>query len=239
MKRTYGEKAGILEISPAHGAAPSSLVIAALCKRSCSLFVHYGERRLQMRTMHALRAMLGRLLLASLLIMGVMVFASPDAWGTSFPFHGRFSGTTITTPFSFTGGPGFLLTITGKSNHGAFHGQFVAEFESVGDPCTLRDGDSGNALKLVGKVIVLSFDKSGDQLFLTLRDSTVCQSLNLATLDSMTILDVSGGTGRYEGARGTMTETWRSMVLAAPSPPGSGLFGTMTGVLEGTIELAE
>jgi hypothetical protein len=156
------------------------------------------------------------------------------------PFDARFAGTTVTTPFTFTGGPGFLLTVTGRSNQGAFDSQFVAEFTPTGNECELRNGDRGQESEFVGEVIVLTFEKSVDQLFLTLQRGTSCQSIvNPAAFDGVTYLAVSGGTGQFEGASGTMTKTWSVTVLAVGPDPTSLLFGSFQGRYDGTIEVAE
>ena len=158
-----------------------------------------------MRTIAVHRATLRGLWLVSLLILWGLVFGSPEAWSTSVPFDARFAGTTVTTPFTFTGGPGFLLTVTGRSNQGAFDGQFVAELTPTGNECELRNGDRGHESEFAGEVIVLTFKESVDQLFLTLQRGTSCQSIvNPAEFDGLTHLEVSGGTGRFEGASGTI-----------------------------------
>src|ERR671918_1829196 len=121
-----------------------------------------------MPTIAVRRATWRGLWLVSLLVLWGLVCGSPEAWGTSVPFDARFAGTIVTTPFTFTGGPGFLITVTGQSNKGAFESQFVGELQPTGNQCTLRTGARGDENEFVGKVVVLTFQESGDQLFLTL-----------------------------------------------------------------------
>jgi hypothetical protein len=193
-----------------------------------------------MPTIAVRRATRWSLWLVSLLILGGLVCGSPEAWGTTVPFDARFAGTTVTTPFTFTGGPGFLLTVTGQSNQGSFDSQFVVEFTPTGNECELRNGDRGQESEFVGEVIVLTFEKSVDQLFLTLQRGTACQSIvNPAAFDGVTHLVVSGGTGQFAGASGTMTKTWSVTVLAVGLDPTSLLFGSFQGRYDGTIEVAE
>src|SRR5438876_11039422 len=117
------------------------------------------ERRQRMRTIPIRRVTRWSLRLVSLLVLWGLVCGSPEAQDLSGPFEAHFAGTIITTPFTFTGGPGFSITVTGKSNKGAFEGQLVGELESTDTPCELRTGDSGQELKFVGtgKVSVLTF----------------------------------------------------------------------------------
>ena len=193
-----------------------------------------------MPTIAVRRATRWSLWLVSLLILGGLVCGSPEAWGPTVPFDARFAGTTVTTPLTFTGGPGFLLTVTGQSNQGSFDSQFVVEFTPTGNECELRNGDRGQESEFVGEVIVLTFEKSVDQLFLTLQRGTACQSLvNPAAFDGVTHLAVSGGTGQFEGASGTMTKTWSATVLAVGPDSTSLLFGSFRGTFDGTIEVAE
>ena len=129
------------------------------------------------------RTMRWSLRLVSLLVLWSLVCGSPAAGGTAVPFDARFAGTTVTTPLTFTGGPGYLLT---------------------------------------------------------LQRGTACQSLvNPAAFDGVTHLAVSGGTGQFEGASGTMTKTWSATVLAVGPDSTSLLFGSFRGMFDGTIEVAE
>jgi hypothetical protein len=156
------------------------------------------------------------------------------------PFKAHFAGTIITSPFTFTGGPANSITVTGKSNEGAFEGQIVTEAKPTGNLCELRNGDSGQELEFVGKVIVLTFKTSVDQLFLTLQRGPACQSIiNPAELDGITHFEVSGGTGRFAHASGTITETWSTTLLAVGPDPMSIYFGSFTGTFDGTIQLAK
>jgi hypothetical protein len=193
-----------------------------------------------MRTIPIRRTTRWSLRLVSLLVLWGLVYGSPEALDLSVAFKARFAGTIITTPFTFTGGPGFSITVTGKSNEGAFESQIVGEVKPTGNPCELRNGDRGQEMEFVGKVIVLTFKTSLDQLFLTLQRGPFCQSIvNPAELDGITHFEVSGGTGRFAHASGTVTETWNITLLAAGPDPSTIFFGSFTGTFDGTIQLAK
>jgi hypothetical protein len=186
------------------------------------------------------RTTLWSLCLVNLLALWGLMCGSPEAAETSVSFHARFAGTTSTSPFTFTGGPGFLLIVTGASNKGTFDGQAVVELKPPDTECELRNGERGNESEFAGEVIVLTFETSVDQLFLTLQRGTACQSIdNPAVFEGTTHLAVSGGTGQFKGASGTITKTWSITLLAAGPDPNSLLFGSFRGRFDGTIQLAE
>ena len=163
------------------------------------------------------------------------------------PFHASFAGTCANKDdFSFTGTPAHSCTVAGKSTRGPFTAQSVGETPADGQTCPLPGGGSGVQLAFVGDVTVLSFAATQEQLFLHLSPSVT----NRACFDPLTgvftpvggetIFEVSGGTGRFAGATGTIVETWTGMALApSASPPGRGFFTNFTGAFEGTIELAK
>ena len=93
-----------------------------------------------------------------------------------------------------------------------------------------------------GEVVVVSFPERGDQLFLRLSPnitSVGCFNLTTSVFTGQTTLDVTGGTGRFEGATGTIVKTYHLIQLGPPPPSGKGFFGSFTGTFDGTIELAK
>ena len=158
------------------------------------------------------------------------------------PVRLSFSGTsTNKSDLSFDGnqqGFGFINTMAGKGTLGAFNAQLVAEFLGVG----VCGGGTGFDLVVAGEAVVLSFTSSGDQLFLALSPSVTshaCLDVPTGVTDGETTLDVTGGTGRFAGATGTVVKTWKSIHLAPVVPPGNGSFSSFTGTFEGTIGLAD
>jgi hypothetical protein len=173
-----------------------------------------------------------------------MAVSSADAKDKQF--HANFAGSDIfTADFSFDGRqPGADdITVTGKSMLGEYTAHAVAEVAPDGNSCTLPGGGSGVELVHVGKVFVLSFAERGENLFLTLSPSVtshMCLDPVPFTASGQVTFDVSGGTGRFAGATGTIVETFEFIGLAPPaSPPGRGGFASLTGTFDGTIKLAK
>jgi hypothetical protein len=160
------------------------------------------------------------------------------------PFHASFAGTaTNKDDFSFTDTQSFYNTIAGKSTLGHYTAQLVGEAPPDGDACPLPGGGSGVDLVFVGEVIILSFTATGEQLFLRLSPSVTshaCLDLATGANSGQTTFDVSGGTGRFAGATGTIVKTWQAIILApSASPPGKGFFESFTGTFDGAIKLAK
>ena len=159
------------------------------------------------------------------------------------PFHASFAGIgTNKDDFSFTGTPGVYVTVTGKSTLGEYTAQEVAENQPDGNTCPLPGGGSGVELTFVGEVFVLSFTERGEQLFLNLSPGGQLACFDPATgvASGQFTFDVSGGTGRFAGATGTIVQTWKFIELTwPPSPSGNGFFGGLTGTFDGAIELAK
>ena len=160
-------------------------------------------------------------------------------------FHASFAGTaTNKDGFSYTGGPftGYDA-VAGKSTLGPYTAQLVVDVSPDDHTCPLPGGGSGVELVSVGEDVVLSFPATGEQLFLRLSPSfTSHECLDPATrvASGRVTFDVSGGTGRFAGATGTIVKIWQGVKLAPPaSPPGIGYFSNFTGTFDGTIELAQ
>src|SRR5262249_6212624 len=159
-------------------------------------------------------------------------------------FHAPFAGTCLSIEgFSYTSTPENLCPVAGKSTLGGYTAQLVAELQPDGNTCAVAGGGSGVGLVVRGEDFVLSFTKKGEQLFLHLSPhSTSHACFDPATgvnLGQVTF-EVNGGTGRFEGATGTIVKTFKFIGLAPPaSPPGKGFFGSFTRTLAGTIKLAK
>ena len=157
------------------------------------------------------------------------------------PFHASFAGTiTNKDDFSFTGTPGSYTNVAGKSTLGPYTAQSVFETPLDGKTCTLPSGGSGVEVVVTGEVFVLSFAATAEQLFLTLSPSgqlACVDPTTIVTLGQLTF-DVSGETGRFDGATGTIVKTFKAIGLA-PSPPGKDGFSSFTGTFDGTIEFAQ
>jgi hypothetical protein len=153
---------------------------------------------------------------------------------TTQSFHASFVGTCHNKDdFSFTGTPifngtsGAIRIYCQIAGHGTA-GHFVASDsgeEEVGAPC--------NAL--TASLVVLSFDDQQDQLFL--RNSAVgtdC-AVSANVRNPRVTFVVLGGTGRFEGATGTVTKNAINILLAGSALGGDGFVGAFSGTLEGSI----
>ncbi len=179
------------------------------------------------------------------LVLGMsLAVASSRVEAEEKQFHASFAGTsTNKDDFSFTGAQGFHGTIAGKSTLGHYTAQLVSEDPPDGNTCTLPGGGSGFEFVWVGEVVVLSFTERGEQLFLRLSPNVTshgCFDFATGVGNGQTIFDVSGGTGRFVGATGSVVKTWKLIALAPPAnPPGKGFFASFTGTFDGMVDLAK
>lgn len=177
--------------------------------------------------------------------MALAVFAGGvEAEAKDKQFHASFVGAfTNKDDLSFTGTQGVNLSLlTGESSLGDITVQLVAENPPPdGTTCTPPGGGSGLVLGFAGEIVVVSFPERGDQLFLRLSPnitSVGCFDLTTSVLTGQTTLDVTGGTGRFAGATGTVIKTYHVTQLGLP-PSGKGAIGGFTGAFDGTIKLAK
>jgi len=161
-------------------------------------------------------------------------------------FHASFVGTvTNKDDLSFNGTPGGYGTVAGNSTLGEYTAQLVFEAPPDDPPqtCPLPGGSSGVEFVFVGEVVVLSFAEKEEQLFLRLSPSVTshaCLDPTAGVFTGQTTFDVSGGTGRFTGATGTIVKTFKAIILAPPtSPPGKGFFDSFIGTFDGTVELVK
>lgn len=149
-----------------------------------------------------------------------VVAASPDALakkgGNDTPFNGSGSGTTTTF---FVGDPD--VTYTSDSN-GTLIGNKIgnatysiiaaqdwndATFGDGGTPCAHSSGD----------VTITAAD--GSEVFGTFGgEFNTCETGDPGTFTSTLVIEITGGTGRFEGASGTMTSEGTSVCAAEAGP---------------------
>ena len=150
--------------------------------------------------------------------------------------------------FSFTKAPLFngasgafriYCDLTGNSTQGRLRFQAVAEEEFSPTSCTLAGGQSGGYLfPLAGFTIVLTLEDNQDQLYLALVKGSECGNPYITPLGiGQSTLTVIGGTGRFQGATGSMSISWTDDILVFSALSPEGFFGTFQGKLEGSITL--
>jgi hypothetical protein len=159
-------------------------------------------------------------------------------------FHAQFAGLDINKDdFSFTGTSGVAyINVAGQSTLGTYTAQAVSDFEPDNKTCTPPDGGNGAELAGVAEFFILSFTATGEQLFMNLSPvgQVGCFNTDTGVGTGQFTFAVSGGTGRFAGATGTIVKTVKVIVLAPPDSPSSrGYFDSFTGTFDGTIEFAE
>lgn len=149
---------------------------------------------------------------------------------------GSFVGSFVGVPFSFDGaGQAALLTFIGKDNLGGpFMGQNVAEFTDAGKSCSLPDGSTGELYNLVDSWSVANYSGNLSQLVSFGNSGSACLSDTLLEVGS-TSSNVTGGSGKLTNASGTLVSEFITQILSAPTPPGSGIFGTVLGKITGSV----
>lgn len=166
------------------------------------------------------------------------------------PFSATLSGTcTNKDDFSFTGVPAGLIpgqalriycVTAGRSTQGHYTAQILAEEQLTGNPCQSPAGAPGGEAAVRAYLIVLSFAATDEQLFLRLNGSgkyTECLTGPGTTAPGRATLDVIGGTGRYEGAAGTLTNVINPIALAFSALGGDGFLSAFSGTLDGFLTL--
>jgi hypothetical protein len=161
-------------------------------------------------------------------------------------FHAKIAGTcTNKDDFSFTGTtaglfPGGALrvhcVVAGNSTHGRYTAQILAEQQVTANTCT-QPGATGLEANVTAFVLVLSLNATQEQLFLTSKSGTQCLTPPGTVAGGTGKLDVIGGTGRFEGATGTLVGIVSPIALAFSALGGDGFLSAFSGTLDGRIVL--
>jgi hypothetical protein len=165
------------------------------------------------------------------------------------PFHATFAATSVnkddfafsTTPL-FNGASGAIrasVTMTGDGTHGHFTGQglFEAIFTSPLPVCAQPGGGGGIQSAYKGFVLVITFSSRQDQLFLALTNGSDCFNPAIGISSGQITFKAIGGTGRFEGASGTLVNPYTGIGLAASALAPSGFFNAVAGTLDGFLTL--
>jgi hypothetical protein len=178
-------------------------------------------------------------------VLALTILALASAADEERPFRATFGGMfTNKGDFNYTGAEGELGmtgTVTGKSTLGAFTGYVVASGMPTNEVCTGIGGAQGVRPLNRMEAFLLSFEDTSEQLFLKLSPTNPGQGCNVPGVgnEGTFNFDIMGGTGRFEGATGSISKTYQLIPVLAVSPPGRGGFSSFTGTFEGSIKLAE
>jgi hypothetical protein len=185
-----------------------------------------------------------RLVLALAMVIFLTVLVSAGgAEAKTVKVKGSAQGTDLTSAFSFDGvAPALSIVSTGKDSiGGVFNDQDVGEYSFTANSCTAPDGSPGIAFFLVQAAEVINY-RDG-QLYLSgaaSADNTGCSSNTTPGTGSFGLTEtqtVTGGTGKFAHASGSLTSTVVGTGLAAPgNPPGKlGSFGAFQYTLSGSV----
>ena len=171
----------------------------------------------------------------------------PHVSGTQ-PFHASIAGScTNKDDFSFTGTPATVApggalrihcVVAGKSTFGQYTAQILAEELVTGNLCLTTAGVGGLEAAVKELIVVMSFSATDDQLFLKLGGAgpECLTPLGTVAVGQATLI-VAGGTGRYAGATGSVTNILAPIALAFSALGGDGFLSAFSGTLDGFITL--
>lgn len=174
--------------------------------------------------------------------------ATPHISGTQ-PFHATMAGSSVNKDdFSFDATPLFngmsgairaYSTIAGDGTHGRYtaQGLFEAVFTAPFTLCAQPGGGGGIQSSYKGFVLVMSFNATQDQLFLALSNGSDCFNPSAGVSVGQATFKVIGGTGRFEGATGTLVNSYKGIGVAASALGPSGFFNAVSGTFDGFITL--
>jgi hypothetical protein len=152
-------------------------------------------------------------------------------------FRATFSGTFVKTQFDTNGdgAPANLNFLEGESNLGQFSLQVLDE-SVLAEPTTCPNGHPGFSVTLVTGSAVFRFRGTGDLLFVQPTSQTTCFDPSTAVgFFRAAIGEISGGTGRFVNATGTVEGEGMSRILI--TDPAGNFFAEQHGTMEGTIIL--
>jgi hypothetical protein len=174
------------------------------------------------------------LLAAAFCTMLAIAPAHADASGSTY-VKGYGSGTVVSTDFSFNQGSDGLFTVFGNDTLGGPDlGQGVSEFEPTDNWCTAPDNSIGELYYLYESLSVSTY-VNGGQLYNYSDYGNECFSLTTTSYGGSIKFKTIGGSGRFSGASGYLTQYFSGNELAAPPSPGSGFFLTVQYSFTGTI----
>src|SRR5256885_6078663 len=148
-------------------------------------------------------------------IAGVVVGISLAVAGGSVEardksFHAHFAGTdSSAAEYTFPGAtPGAdYIVVAGKSTLGTYTAQAVSAWTADNKTCTPPGGGSGVEIAGVAEVFVLSFTRTGEQLFLNLSPGQVGGCSDTGVCTGQITFAVNGGAGRVSRATGALVQT--------------------------------
>ena len=175
-----------------------------------------------------------------LTVAPVLWMAPAEATSREIHLRLKYSGSALSTHRD-TNGDGIkagLGTVSCRSNLGRCTSQGVGE-AVVDGPATCPNGNPGLELVLVPGTghALLRFEETGDLLFTELTAESVCYDPSTGTQFKTGTDEVTGGTGRFAGARGQLQFEGTQWPLYI-DPNGDG-FAAQIGTVSGTIVVSD
>jgi hypothetical protein len=161
-----------------------------------------------------------------LLAFGFYIGAGTPAYASKRKIlKGSTSGTAVSVNFDFDHADestqAFYVDGEGKGGGGDFSYQAVVEVAPNGNSCTVSGGasDAGVEFTLVSpgaRIAVLRDASTGDLLFTRATSATLCADFSSlpSPYDDQTANDITGGTGKFAGASGTIATTGNGAFLS-------------------------
>jgi hypothetical protein len=176
-------------------------------------------------------------------VIALSIIAFVSAAEQERPFRATFAGIyTNKDDFNYTGSEreqGLLGLVSGKSTLGYFAGYLVVSTVGTAQEYLDSSGNRGTEVANTVESFVLTFEDTGELLFLKNSETNAVPPCLVPGVGGSgnTGLDVVGGTGRFDGATGHVSKPFNLISLVAPASPGKGRMDSLSGTLEGTIQL--
>src|SRR5689334_23344234 len=146
-----------------------------------------------------------------LMLSCVIALGSNMTEAGQLPLKGSYSGTFVNTQTDTNRDhlKASLTTSSGKGTFGESSFQGVSEYVSSEHNTTCPNGEAELTLlreqlpKTAPAHFVQRFESTGDLLFSEFSSSTICVDLSTGMQFFSTAIQITGGTGRFEGATGT------------------------------------
>ena len=149
-----------------------------------------------------------------------------------------FACTFISTAITFDGGLNFASdnTCTGHDTFGIFNSQGIDAYYYDGGDCTAPDGTPGYHFTLEFATSASTYNFGSDQTWYYSVTGNLCSSPTTLSFGGSITYTISGGSGFFTGATGTVTAPFTGSFLYAAAGAGqTGNFGRFTGSATGTI----
>jgi hypothetical protein len=160
-----------------------------------------------------------------LLVFGLYTVAATSADARSRTIKGTATGTAVSANFDFENAdgssPAFYVHGEGKGKGGGFSYQALVEVAPDGHNCTVTAGTPNAGLEFTlvthdARIAVFRYASTGDLLFVKSTKTILCGDFSSSTppYSFQTDSIITGGTGHFTKATGTVTSTGNGEFLS-------------------------